>query len=182
MKTTFFYLVITAATIGTFIACSNKKENATATEEAVVVRTAPVTVTNYTSTLQYSGKLASTSEANLSFKSGGVISRIYVKEGDHVSRGQLLATLNLTEINAQVQQAKQNADKANRDYTRAKNLYADTAATLEQLQNAETGQKVASEALRIASFNAAYAQIRAAANGVIHQQNRIFYFNTNQGY
>ncbi len=56
--------------------------------------------------------MASTSEARLSFKIGGIVSRIYVKEGDHVVKGQLLATLDLTEINAQVQQASQGLKKA----------------------------------------------------------------------
>ena len=78
------------------IACSSKKENNTTTDDAVVIRTQPVTTTDYVTALQYSGKLASTSETNLSFKVGGIISRIYVKEGDYVSRGQLLATLDIT--------------------------------------------------------------------------------------
>lgn len=162
----FINLFILATNIILLASCSNKQPTAV-TAEAVVVRTQPVTVADYTSALTYSGKLASTSEANLSFKVGGVISRIYVKEGDHVRRGQVLATLDLTEIGAQVQQAKQSADKAERDLTRIKNLFADTAATLEQLQNVETQQKVASEALRIASFNQQYAQIRASQDGTI---------------
>ena len=149
------------------IACSSKKENNTTTDDAVVIRTQPVTTTDYVTALQYSGKLASTSETNLSFKVGGIISRIYVKEGDYVSRGQLLATLDLTEINAQVQQAKQNADKTQRDLTRVKNLLDDTAATLEQYQNVQTQNSVANEALRIATFNQQYAQIRATDNGTI---------------
>src|ERR1700744_2654936 len=45
--------------------------------------------------LQYSGLIVSNAESRLSFKIGGMISRIYVKEGDHVSAGQLLATLDL---------------------------------------------------------------------------------------
>jgi RND family efflux transporter MFP subunit len=148
-------------------ACAGKKENNNRSNDAIIVRTQPVATTSYVTALQYSGKLASTSETNLSFKVGGIISRIYVKEGDQVSRGQLLATLDLTEINAQVQQAKQNVDKAQRDLQRVKNLLDDTAATLEQYQNAQTQHSVAGEALRIASFNQQYAQIRATENGTI---------------
>ncbi|WP_315820589.1 efflux RND transporter periplasmic adaptor subunit [Paraflavitalea speifideaquila] len=117
--------------------------------------------------MRYSGTIASTSQATLSFKTGGIISKIYVKEGDHVAKGQLLATLDLTEINAQVQQAVQGSEKAQRDVTRARNLYNDTVATLEQLQNATTQQQVAAEGLRIARFNQQYAQIRATENGTI---------------
>jgi multidrug efflux system membrane fusion protein len=167
MKNILSVSLLAVAIIFIIASCTENKAQTNVTDDAIVVRTQPVSVTDYTSALQYSGKLASTSEANLSFKIGGVISRIYVKEGDHVSRGQLLATLDLTEINAQVQQARQGAEKANRDLTRMKNLFADTAATLEQLQNVETQQKIANENLRIASFNQQYAQIRASDDGTI---------------
>jgi RND family efflux transporter MFP subunit len=150
-----------------FAQCNGKTKAATTTEDAVVVKTKPVTTSGFTPQLNYSGSMASTSEARLSFKNGGIISRIYVKEGDAVSRGQLLASLNLTEINAQVQQASQSAEKARRDVGRVQNLYNDTVATLEQLQNATTQQQVAEEGLRIARFNQQYAQIRATENGII---------------
>jgi RND family efflux transporter MFP subunit len=160
-------LMLFTSIILTGVACSNKKQSTTISDDAITVRTQPVTTTDYVSALQYSGKLASTSETNLSFKIGGIISRIYVKEGDQVVRGQLLATLDLTEINAQVQQAKQNAEKAQRDLERVKNLFDDTAATLEQYQNVQTQRSVTNEALRIATFNQQYAQIRATDNGTI---------------
>jgi multidrug efflux system membrane fusion protein len=139
-------------------------------DEPIPVKLQPVTTANEGKTLQYSGLIASNSEARLSFKIGGIISRIYVKEGDHVSAGQLLATLDLTEINAQVQQASQNLEKAQRDENRANNLYRDTVASLEQVQNAHTQTTVAAEGLRIAHFNQQYAQIRAASSGAILQK------------
>src|ERR1700754_4068683 len=104
-------------------------------DEAIPVKVRPVTTGNHNRILQYSGLIASNSEAHLSFKIGGIISRIYVKEGDHVAAGQLLATLDLTEINAQVQQASQNLEKSQRDEGRMTNLYRDTVASLEQLHH-----------------------------------------------
>jgi multidrug efflux system membrane fusion protein len=160
-------LIISAVMFLAVAGCQTKKTNTAADDDAVLVRTQPVTFTNYAVSMQYSGKIESTSETNLSFKVGGVISKIYVKEGDPVSRGQLLAALDLTEINAQVQQAKQNVDKANRDLQRAKNLFDDTATTLERFQDAATQQKVAEEALRIGTFNQQYAQIRANCKGTV---------------
>lgn len=149
-------------------ACMGKKpETAAATDDAIIVKQQPVTTVNYSPVLEYSGLIASTSQANPGFKIGGVIAKIYVKEGDHVSRGQLLATLNMTEINAQVQQAAAGAEKAKRDANRVKNLYDDTVATLEQLQNVQTQERLANESLRIAQFNQEYAQIRATEDGVV---------------
>src|SRR5579872_586120 len=139
-------------------------------DEPIPVKVQPVTTTGGGQVLQYSGLIASNSEARLSFKIGGIISRIYVKEGDHVAAGELLATLDLTEIDAQVQQAAQNVEKAQRDEDRIRNLYRDTVASLEQVQNSHTQLTVAGEALRIARFNRQYAQIRATANGTILQK------------
>jgi RND family efflux transporter MFP subunit len=120
--------------------------------------------------LLYSGLIASNTESRLSFKIGGIISRIYVKEGDHVSAGQPLATLDLTEIDAQVQQAAQNVEKIQRDEGRIRNLYRDTVASLEQVQNIHTQLTLATEALRITNFNRQYARIRAVSSGTILQK------------
>ena len=113
----------------------NKAATIPPAEQAILVKIQPVATANEGKVLQYSGLIASNSEARLSFKIGGMISRIYVKEGDRVAAGQLLATLDLTEVNAQVQQASQNLEKAQRDETQANNLYHDTVASLEQVQN-----------------------------------------------
>ena len=139
-------------------------------EDPIPVRLQPVITGNHNRILQYSGLIASNAEARLSFKIGGIISKIYVREGDHVTAGQLLATLDLTEIDAQVQQAAQNVEKSQRDESRISNLYKDTVASLEQLQNTNTQLNVATEALRIARFNRQYAQIRASTGGTILQK------------
>jgi membrane fusion protein, multidrug efflux system len=162
-----FVLLLEVGLVFTTTGCSENKAQASNAEDAVIVRTQPVTMTDYAQALEYSGTIASATEAKLSFKIDGIISKIYVKEGDHVNKGQLLATVDLTEINAQVQQAKQNVEKANRDLTRVKNLFEDTAATLEQYQNAQTQHSVANESLRIAQFNQQYALIRATDDGTI---------------
>lgn len=144
--------------------------SATPAEDPIPVSLQPVITGDQGRILQYSGLIASNAESHLSFKIGGIISKIYVREGDHVAAGQLLATLDLTEINAQVGQAEQNMEKSQRDETRISNLYKDTVASLEQLQNAHTQLSVATEALRITSFNRQFAQIRASADGTILQK------------
>ena len=153
------------------VSCSdNKAAVIPPAEIPIPVMVRPVVTGDQGRILQYSGLIASNAESRLSFKIGGMISKIDVKEGDHVSAGQLLATLDLTEIDAQVQQAQQNVEKAQRDENRLKNLYRDTVATLEQLQNIHTQLSVATESLHIATFNRQYAQISAATSGTILQK------------
>ncbi len=117
-----------------------------------------------------SGMFTTDDETILSFKTGGVINRVFVKEGDAVKAGQLLATLNLTEVNAGTQQAVLAKEKAERDYQRAYKLYKDSVATLEQMQNAKTALEVANQQVRAASFNRNYSEIRATVAGFVLQR------------
>ncbi|WP_293312247.1 efflux RND transporter periplasmic adaptor subunit [Pedobacter sp. UBA5917] len=114
-----------------------------------------------------SGQFTTDDEVMLSFKTGGIISTLNVKEGDAVKKGQLLATLNPTDINAQLLQAKLGSEKAERDFQRIQNLYKDSVATLEQLQNSKTNMQQAHQQLNIAAFNQQYSQIRAPKDGYI---------------
>ncbi|NJK86041.1 MAG: biotin/lipoyl-binding protein [Bacteroidales bacterium] len=84
-----------------------------------------------------SGRLTAESEQKLSFRTGGIIKRILVKEGQEVSPGETIAELNLSEIKPQVSMARQAFDKASRDLQRAENLFNDSVATLEMFQNAK---------------------------------------------
>ncbi|MEM9889201.1 MAG: efflux RND transporter periplasmic adaptor subunit [Bacteroidota bacterium] len=112
-----------------------------------------------------SGMIGSKAEMNLSFKIGGIINNIYVSEGQRIRKGQLLASLKTTEIDAQVLKAQQGVDKSQRDLNRIQKLYADTAATLEQVQDLTTVAELAAADLEIAQFNQTYAKIIAPTSG-----------------
>jgi RND family efflux transporter MFP subunit len=77
----------------------------------------------------------------------------------------------LSEIDAGVTRAHSAAEKAERDLARARRLFADSVATLEQVQNAETGRDVAAAELQAVAFNRRYAVIVAPAAGVILRRN-----------
>lgn len=114
-----------------------------------------------------SGQFTTDDETQLSFKTGGVIRSLLVKEGDHIHQGELLATLDLTEINTQVQQAQLSLEKARRDFQRVQNLYKDSVSTLEQLQNAQTAVDIASQQVNAVRFNQSYSEIRAGQDGYV---------------
>ncbi|MBX2841346.1 MAG: efflux RND transporter periplasmic adaptor subunit [Flammeovirgaceae bacterium] len=117
-----------------------------------------------------SGILGSKAEVKMSFKLGGIIQKIFVEEGQSVKAGQLLASLNMSEIDAQVNQAKNAVEKAKRDLARAENLHSDSVITLEQLQDLTTVYEVSKSDLQIATFNQKYAKIVAPENGKIHKK------------
>lgn len=141
-----------------------------AREEITRVRVAPVVVREVSIPVHSSGILAPADEVRLSFKTGGIISRITVQEGQKVRKGDLLATLDLSEINSAVSQAGNGYDKALRDFRRAENLYRDSVATLEMKQNAATALDVARSILDVAEFNLRHSSIIAPADGIILKQ------------
>jgi RND family efflux transporter MFP subunit len=116
------------------------------------------------------GLLSASDEIKLSFKTGGIIASVRVKEGDRVRKGDLLASLDLSEINAAVIQARNGYDKAVRDLGRVENLYRDSVVTLEQKQNATTALEVAKANLDVAEFNLYHSKIIAPDVGIILKQ------------
>jgi multidrug efflux system membrane fusion protein len=150
-------------------ACKNK-EAKTTSSEVVRVKVTGVTAGAIRIPVHTNGILVSSEELKLSFKTGGIVAKIYVKEGDRVKKGELLASLNLSEISAQADQAKNGYDKAIRDYQRAENLYKDSVVTLEQKQNAATAMNMARSTVEIVQFNLSHSKILAPDNGLILKQ------------
>jgi multidrug efflux system membrane fusion protein len=140
------------------------------TDPAVPVRIEAVRRLRLAQPVHTSGRLAFSSEVKLSFKIGGIIDTISVREGQKVRKGQVLASLKLEEIEGQVMQARAGFEKAQRDFKRVQNLYADSVTTLEQLQNAESGVQVAKSNLEIAEFNLNHAVITAPSDGRVLKQ------------
>src|SRR4030066_436773 len=142
----------------------------TGKDEATRVRVLKIPPEDVSISIHSSGILASQEEIKLSFKTGGIVAAIEVKEGDNLKKGEVMAALNLSEINANVNLAQNGYDKALRDWTRAESLYSDTVATLEQFQNATTALNVAKSNLEIAKFNLLHSTIKAPADGIVLKQ------------
>ena len=165
----FNHLVFFMATM-IIISCGKKKhsENGNGfSAETIAVKTALVKSNDAPAVITATGLITTANEARYAFKIGGVVEKIYVSEGQFFKRGQLLATLKLTEIDAHLSQASLALEKTKRDYKRAENLYKDSVATLEQLQNAKTGVDIAGKTVDAVAFNKKFAYIYAEADGFV---------------
>jgi RND family efflux transporter MFP subunit len=161
------YLIILFAVVA-MASCGARTEPLRKIEStAIPVRVMPVNEYNALEKIPVSGQFTTDDEVMLSFKTTGIINKIFVKEGDAIKKGELLATLNLTEIDASLQQAQLSYEKTNRDLQRLNNLYIDSVATLEQVQNGKTNRDLAAQQLNTARFNRQYSEIRAEANGYV---------------
>ncbi|MEM1125713.1 MAG: efflux RND transporter periplasmic adaptor subunit [Bacteroidota bacterium] len=158
-------LLVLGALVWNGCASDAGADEAPAADPAVPVRVADITPVADVLPIRTSGRVAAKAEIALSFKVGGVISRVLVDEGQTVQRGQVLAQLELDEIDAQVTQARSAFEKAERDYARMQRLYADSVVTRVQVEDTGTGLEAAQAALDAAQFNRRYAVITAPARG-----------------
>ncbi len=145
----------------------DKEEEKLFAAEVISVKTLKIKNTENNSSITATGLITTENEARYAFKIGGIIDKIYIKEGESFQKGKLLATLKLTEISAGVTQAKLGLEKAERDYQRVQNLYKDSVATLEQLQNTKTALEIAQKQLTALNFNEQNAFIYANNNGFV---------------
>ena len=135
----------------------------------VQVRIQTVRSVEYKIPVRATGLLGTTTKMKLSFKTGGIIKQINTREGRLVQRGDILAVLDLSEVKAQVNQAHIGVEKAQRDMDRARNLYHDSVATLEQYQNARSAYELARAQKQIADFNLQHSRITAPSDGKIQK-------------
>ena len=150
------------------LACGNKAQNTVNNiDYTIPVKVMALSKADNSNTVEATGQMTTDDETYLSFKTGGIISKIHVKEGDAVQSGQLLASLDLTEIRALCEQARIAYEKAKRDASRVKNLYKDSVATLEQLQNTESMLELSKQQLNAAEFNLSHSEIRALKSGLV---------------
>lgn len=135
--------------------------------DAVAVTVAQVKHEQRSQPIRNSGRISHKNEMRLSFKTGGLIEQIDVEEGDEVKAGQVLATLDLEEINAQQQRAASNYKNTAADLERFSKLYAEALVSLQVKQNAQLANDSAVAELQIANFNKKLSVIRAPVNGRI---------------
>lgn len=147
--------------------CEQAKAVSPVEPPAQPVRLAPVTHQSFSPPVHAVGLSSGKEEVRLSFKNGGTIESLRVEAGAHVRKGQLLATLNQVEIRAQVQQAKANLEKTERDERRVKELQQSGSTPIADVENAHTALEVARASLDAAQYNAGVAQIVAPDDGTI---------------
>lgn len=147
------------------VSCKDKKDKGNG--KITKIKTAMVKEQQLNQPVRTSGQVASEKEVMLSFKTGGIIKNIFVDEGSTVKNGQTIAKLNLAEIKAQFSKVELALEKAKRDFKRAKNLYEDSVATLEQFQDAKTQLNIRENEMEIAHFNLEHSVIKSPGYGKI---------------
>ena len=106
-------------------------------------------------------------EAPLSFKTAGIIAEMRVEAGQQVSAGQILASLVMTDLDAQRTQAQEQVAKTERDLARTESLRVKGMISQQAEQDVRAQREIARAALTAANFNHQQAVLTAPSAGLI---------------
>ncbi len=142
---------------GVVIAYSSLGGEASSADAAV--RTVPVTRATVSASVSASGTVASARARSLSFGSNGTVEKIYVKAGDKVTAGQILARLDDDSAQESLDAAAAALDSADDDTS--------TAAAYAQYVTARNTYRSAKRAVEGTVIKAPFAGTVTAVNGTV---------------
>lgn len=135
-KAVFVFIVVSIAS------CSSDKSNEENKNEIPVNVTVAKPYSNNQNSIEVTGQIESAITANISTKIMGYITKLNVKVGDKVSKGQLLVTINSDDIAAKkaqtdalIAEAEANYKNAQKDLDRFNNLFNQQSASAKELDN-----------------------------------------------
>ncbi|MCB2357810.1 efflux RND transporter periplasmic adaptor subunit [Clostridium estertheticum] len=95
------------------VGCGNKEVSVTSNDISKNVKATPVSISSITTTTKYGSKLATSSQTAVTSKIAGKVSGVNVDVGQSVNKGDILFTLDRSELTAQYNVAKAALDTAN---------------------------------------------------------------------
>ncbi len=176
------YITILFSAVLSFTACNNSSE------EKKIDNTPPVSVTvssvaaeNNTPFLTASGKIEAANSATLSTRMMGFVDKVHVNVGQKVTKGQLLISINNSDLSAKqaqtsagITEAQAAFNNAEKDYQRFQNLFAENSASQKELDDQRARYEMAKARLEGAKqmknevqSQFAYVNLRAPFDGVI---------------
>ncbi|WCO02886.1 efflux RND transporter periplasmic adaptor subunit [Psychroserpens ponticola] len=178
----YIYLLALTTTVFFITSCgSEDKKPVTDSTPAIAVKVSQVETNSNSPFLSVSGKIQATNSADLSTRMMGYVNKVHVNVGDNVQKGQLLVSINNSDlqakraqVNAGITEATAAFNNAQKDYNRFKNLFADNSASQKELDDMTANFEMAKARLEAANqmkneVNAqfAYSNITAPFSGMI---------------
>ncbi len=173
-------IIIAIATLIFTTSCGKEKTKVTDTRTTVNVKVnTPSSESN--SFISASGKIEAVQSANISTRMMGFVNNIHVNVGDKVSKGQLLLSINSTDISAQKAQVEASITEATaafknaeKDYNRFTALFKENSASQKEMDDISANYEMSKARLEAANqmrnqVNAqlSYSNIKAPFSGII---------------
>ncbi|SEL08642.1 efflux RND transporter periplasmic adaptor subunit [Parapedobacter koreensis] len=172
---TIIVVVGVLALIG-WVLSNNKKENEAKTAVvaetggAIVVKAAKVSRQPIVLDFSANGTFAANQDLTLLSELSGRVTRILVKEGSRVSRGQVLAVVDPEILSLDKQAAEDALQKLKTDYERYKSSFETGGVTKAQLDDIELQLRNAETRLQQANRRVQDANIKSPINGIVNRR------------
>lgn len=178
MKRVIIIIVIIVVALGAiaYVLSNNKKKNEAKTAfiaeggGAVAVRIANVDKKVVDLDFAANGNFVPKQELNFLSENAGRVSKIYVDEGDRVTKGQILARVDAEIINTDKETAEANYQNALRDEARYKSSYETGGVTQQQLDQAKLTTQNAKLRLQASQRKVSDANLKSPINGIINKR------------
>lgn len=173
-------IITVFSTLLLLAACGQDTKKIT-TEAAIPVTVSGELITSNKDYVAASGKIEAVSSANVSTRMMGYVTKVHVKMGQRVATGQLLVSINNTDLQAKKAQVEASILQANaafqnakKDYERFQNLFQQQSASQKELDDMTSRYEMAKAGLEgakqmrnevMAQFN--YANITAPFEGEV---------------
>ncbi len=185
MKKHIFLIALTTASLFMTSCGSEDKKPVADNSPAIAVKVNQITANSNSPFLLVSGKIQATNSADLSTRMMGYVDKVHVNVGDKVSKGQLLVSINNSDlqarraqVNAGITEATAAFNNAKKDYNRFKSLFADNSASQKELDDMTANFEMAKARLEGANqmkneINAqfTYSNISAPFSGIVTSKN-----------
>ena len=163
------YWILTSISLYSLLSCSNGAKD---TREYQTVKTDTVVSAGGQTSLQYPGKVKAAQDISLAFRVSGTIQKIYVKDGARVQAGQLLAELDPTDYQVQLDATEAEYKQIKAEAERVMALYKDNGTTPNANDKAVYGLKQITAKYRHHKDQLGYTRLYAPFSGYI--QKRLF--------
>ena len=150
-----------------FLTSCAKKQTTAQTDKIIPVKVMAIGFSDYSYSRNYVGTVEESSAVSLSFSTMGTVERIYVSEGERVTKGQLLAALNGNSAQNAYDVAQSTLYQAQDAYNRLKPMHDKGSITDIKFVEVETGLEKAKSMEAIAKKNLEDCKLYAPMSGVI---------------
>jgi RND family efflux transporter MFP subunit len=173
--------IITPLFVLLLSSCNGEKKESITKEPAIAVKVSDASENSNGQFVTASGKIEAENSANLSTRMMGYVTQIHVQVGQKVSSGQLLVSINNTDlqakkaqVDASILQATAGYNNAKKDYDRFVNLFKQQSASQKELDDMTARYEMAKAGLEgakqmrnevMAQFS--YSNITAPFAGVV---------------
>ena len=178
MKRGIITVILIIAVIGliAWVLNSNKKKNDEQTalvaqgSGAISVRIAPVKKEAVDLNFSANGTFEPKQELDFLSENAGRVTKIYVDEGDRVSKGQVLAHIDAEIINTDRETAQATLENAIRDEARYASSFKTGGVTQQQLDQVKLATKNARLRLQSSARKVSDANIKSPINGIVNKR------------